>query len=400
MLPEGIYAFNAPPEMVVGRQPSYLVVLVLEPRPSVHIEDVQRSVTEVLERAAEGQVEDPIEIRRRPYSERMSAELTGPPAWEITPLAGTSGIRLIDNTKNTIWKWEVVPTCDSPSFSLECAEGRLTLAVIAHFGDAREPWPLLEESIVVRITLGKIVRGFLSDNWQWLWTALLVPAIAYWLRRRKRKPATESVKILFLAANPADTEPLSLDEEVRAIDGAIRGADFRDQFDIRQHWAVRSTELDDFLLRHRPHIVHFSGHGSEAHELMLVEPGGATGDDPSGSQPVSPETLSRLFSALKDNVRLVVLNACYSEGQARAIADHIDCVIGMSREISDAAAVAFATAFYQALAYGRDVKTAFDLACVEAGQTGEGEGTTPRRIAERVDPREIVFVVPPAGDDQ
>jgi len=392
MLPEGIYAFNAPDEMVVGGEESYLVVLVLDPRPSVDVAEVERAVTEVLERSSPGQREELIETRRRPYAERMSAELNGPAGWQITPYAGTSGIRLIDNTRKTMWRWDVVPACERPSLSLECAEGRLTLAVAAHFGDAREPWPLLEESIVVRITLARVARDFVGNNWQWLWTALLVPALGLWLRRmrgRKRRP--EQVRVLFLAANPADTEPLSLDEEVRAIDAAIRGAEFRDRFDIQQHWAVRSTELDDFLLRHRPHIVHFSGHGSEASELLLVEPGAASGGS-SESQPVPPATLSRLFAALGGNLRLVVLNACFSERQARAIADHIDCVVGMSREITDAAAVGFAAAFYQALAYGKDVRTAFDVACVEAGLTVEGEEATPRLIADRGDPKGIVFV--------
>jgi hypothetical protein len=397
-LPEGIYAFNAPDEMVVGREASYLVVLVLEPRPSVDVAEVERAVTEILERAAEGQIDDPIESRRRPYAERMSAELSGPEDWQIRPLEGSGGIRLIDNTTKTTWKWDVVPVCVDPSVTLECSEARLSLAVMAHFGDAREPWPLIQEQIVVRITMGKVLRDFLANNWQWLWTALLVPAFGLWLRRRragKRRP--DPVKVLFLAANPADTEPLSLDEEVRAIDAAIRGAEFRDRFDLRQHWAVRSTELDDFLLRHRPGIVHFSGHGSEASELLLVDPGGAPPGDPSESRPVAPETLSRLFSALSDNVRLVVLNACFSERQACAIADHIDCVVGMSREITDEGAVSFATALYQALAYGRDVRTAFDLACLEAGLTVEGEEATPRLIADRKDPRSIVFVE--AADD-
>ena len=64
---------------------------------------------------------------------------------------------------------------------------------------------------------------------------------------------------------------------------------------------------------------------------------------------------------LKDNVRVVLLNACYSETQAKAIVKEIDCAIGMSDEIRDNHAVAFAAEFYQALAYGRSVQVGFDL---------------------------------------
>lgn len=37
------------------------------------------------------------------------------------------------------------------------------------------------------------------------------------------------IKILFLSANPFDTEPLRLDEEMRAIDLALRQAKFCSQ---------------------------------------------------------------------------------------------------------------------------------------------------------------------------
>ena len=165
-----------------------------------------------------------------------------------------------------------------------------------------------------------------------------------------------SVVILFLAANPSSTTRLRLDEEVRAIDKALRQANYRDQFDLRQHWAVRASDLQELLLRHQPHIVHFSGHGSDTGQLIFE-------DDRGNAHPVQTDALSRLFAILTDNVRCVVLNACYSEPQAQAIAAHIDCVIGMPAEIGDQASLNFAASFYQALAYGRDVQTAFDLGC-------------------------------------
>src|SRR5687768_14148363 len=75
------------------------------------------------------------------------------------------------------------------------------------------------------------------------------------------------ITILFLAANPSDGTRLRLDEESRAIDQALRQAEYRDRFEIRQHWAVRIADLQGHLLRHQPHIVHFSGHGSKTSEI-------------------------------------------------------------------------------------------------------------------------------------
>ncbi|MGH7451302.1 MAG: CHAT domain-containing protein [bacterium] len=202
------------------------------------------------------------------------------------------------------------------------------------------------------------------------------------------------VKILFLAASPDDTNQLRLDEEIRGIDQALRQAEFRDKFDIEQQWAVRVVDLQGYLLRHQPDIVHFSGHGSAAREIILEDGDG-------NSQPVSGRALGQLFSVFKDHLRCVVLNACYSEPQAQAIAKHIDCVVGMSKTIGDAAAISFAVAFYQALGFGKDIKTAFDLGCVQIDLENLNEQDTPKLLTNNIDPKALVLA--PAlsniGDD-
>lgn len=183
-------------------------------------------------------------------------------------------------------------------------------------------------------------------------------------------PAKPPIRILFLAANPSDTDPLRLGAEVRAIDRSLRGAEFRDRFELEQQWAVRMEELQDHLLRYQPDIVHFSGHGSTASEIILE-------DEDGESHPVPRETLGELFSLLKDNIRCVLLNACYSEGQAHAIAQSIDCVIGMSDAISDEAAIDFSSAFYRALGYGRNVQMAYALAVNQIAMAGIEEADVP-----------------------
>ena len=199
-------------------------------------------------------------------------------------------------------------------------------------------------------------------------------------------------RILFLAANPLNTKPLKLDAEIRAIDQALRRSEFGDQFDLRQHWAVRLDDLQGLLMRHRPDIVHFSGHGSLDNEIMLE-------DDSRKRHPVPPEALSRVFSVLKDRIRCVVLNSCCSELQAKAIAEHIDSVVGMTNvvgdpaasSIGDPAAISFAAAFYEALGYGKDVKTAFEVGCSSLVLKDLKEKEKPRFFAMRGDPGKMVF---------
>lgn len=192
------------------------------------------------------------------------------------------------------------------------------------------------------------------------------------------------IQILFLGANPQDGTRLHLDQEVRGIDQALRQGEFRQRFNLQQHWAVRVTDLQTCLLRHRPQIVHFSGHGVSSNAICLEDVQGNT-------QRVEGPALARLFAVFKKDLRCVVLNSCYSEQQAVAITEHIDCVIGMSTAIGDQAAISFAAAFYQALAFGSDVQTAFELGCVQIDLEKLGEEGTPRLLARRRNPAEIVF---------
>lgn len=173
------------------------------------------------------------------------------------------------------------------------------------------------------------------------------------------------IKILILAACPDSQSPLRLDEEARQIDRKIQEAEYRDSVELITAWAARPDDLQLTLMRHKPHVVHFCGHGSSENELVLQ-------GDHGKERVVTAETLGQLFGVLKDNIRLVVLNACYSSGQADAIIEHIECAIGMNRPISDGAAIDFAGALYRAIANGRTVKEAFQLGTlsVRLEQTG------------------------------
>lgn len=169
------------------------------------------------------------------------------------------------------------------------------------------------------------------------------------------------IKILFLAANPRDTTRLSLDEEIRQILKRIRAAEEGARFEVVSELALRPEELPAALMRHRPDIVHFSGHGTTDGALCLVQ------DATQRTQPLTTEQLLDLFKPLSSDIRCVVLNACYSATQAQAIASCVPCVVGMSRAVKDETATAFAAGFYEALAFGKSVQTAFDLGRAQAG---------------------------------
>ena len=160
-------------------------------------------------------------------------------------------------------------------------------------------------------------------------------------------------KILVLAANPSDTSRLSLDEEVRSIQRSIQLSQERDQFQIISEWAVRTEDLIQTLMSHKPHIVHFVGHGVGDHGLVL--------DDSKGrGQLVPTRALARLFQQVS-SVECVLLNACYSDSQAQAISQFVSCVIGMNQPIGDVAAISFARGFYTALGHSSSYEAAYEM---------------------------------------
>jgi hypothetical protein len=163
-------------------------------------------------------------------------------------------------------------------------------------------------------------------------------------------------RVLVLAANPRDTPPLRLDEEVREIHAGInRGTQGR-RFEILQAWAARPRDVRRALLDHAPRIVHFCGHGAGAPGLVLE-------NDQGGSQLVSTPALAELFELCADSVECVVLNACYSQTQAECIAAHIPFVIGMTDAVNDRSAIEFAVGFYDAITAGKTVDLAFRFGC-------------------------------------
>ncbi|GAB1540743.1 hypothetical protein NUACC21_34120 [Scytonema sp. NUACC21] len=176
--------------------------------------------------------------------------------------------------------------------------------------------------------------------------------------------------ILILAANPRNSVPLRLDEEVREIDAGLTRSKNRDQFILEQKWATRPRDVQRAMLDISPQIVHFSGHG-------VGDDGLALEDETGQAKLVSTEALAGLFELFASQVECVLLNACYSEVQARAIAQYIPYVIGMSQAVGDSAAREFAVGFYDALGAGKSIEVAYKFGCSSIRMAGIAEALTP-----------------------
>lgn len=173
---------------------------------------------------------------------------------------------------------------------------------------------------------------------------------------------SEKIRILFLSANPWTTSRILVDEEAREVRERLREGPFRRRFELLPYPAARPGDLQRLLLDFRPHIVHFSGHGSKQHRIIL---GGLNGH---GTM-VDLQGLTNVFALYNSHVRLVLLNACFTEAHAKSISKVVNYSIGTSRAIGDKVGVAFAGAFYRALGFGWSIRGAFESAKAELALT-------------------------------
>ena len=205
-------------------------------------------------------------------------------------------------------------------------------------------WVIHESGGCVSVYEDAVVRAQFQDM-----------LLAIWQRSEVRDMKKE-VTVLLLGANPDGR--LNLDEEVRQIEQKMRQGEFRDSIRFLAKSAVRLDDIIEYMNRINPTIVHFCGHGTKDKEVILLDSRGS----PVG---IGISALVEIFRVFK-GVRVVVLNACYSEEQAYALVSHVDAAIGTPSAIGDTLAVEFAAAFYRGLSYGRSLQEAFEQATIIA----------------------------------
>lgn len=207
------------------------------------------------------------------------------------------------------------------------------------------------------------------------------------------KQLPSKITVLFLAANPIDQTQLRLDEEARSITETVRKSKYRDTVELRSCWAVRPTDVLQAINEYNPTIVHFSGHGSDADEIVFQ-------DDIGNAKLVTKEALVQLMKACSGSIRLVFFNTCYSRYQAQEVIQHVDAAIGMKSSIGDEAARIFASQFYSGIGFGLPIKQAFEQARALLMMESIPEEDTPELfLSPNVDAEEFILVKPPEKEE-
>eukprot|EP00521_Asterionellopsis_glacialis_P014615 CAMPEP_0195294562 /NCGR_PEP_ID=MMETSP0707-20130614/15354_1 /TAXON_ID=33640 /ORGANISM="Asterionellopsis glacialis, Strain CCMP134" /LENGTH=574 /DNA_ID=CAMNT_0040355569 /DNA_START=149 /DNA_END=1873 /DNA_ORIENTATION=+ len=121
--------------------------------------------------------------------------------------------------------------------------------------------------------------------------------------------------------------------------------------------------LEDFLARDSSSVMHFSCHGNRRY--LAVE-----NDHNWGLlQPLMVDRLKAFIAAGTCNLKVVFVSACQSKSAGEAFhaagVPHVVCcpgTTGSSGNVSQTAAAIFARSLYRSLAYGKTLKSSFDIA--------------------------------------
>ena len=219
--------------------------------------------------------------------------------------------------------------------------------------------------------LGGIPWEYLYDDPNFLSINAWTPVVRYLdLPKPRRALETElPLRILGVISAPLDAEPLDVELEKAKLEDALKP--LREANAVTIDWLEEPTLLA-LTKRLRPdtyHILHYIGHGgfddANGEGALLFEDAAGRGRAVSGDQ-----LAAVLYE--KRSLRLVLLNSC--EGARNSVKDpfsgvaaslvqrEVPAVIGMQFEITDRAAVLFASEFYAMLAEGEPVDAAISEA--------------------------------------
>ncbi len=169
----GNIAFNSPEEMNLGEPET--IKLILSGNQSIQkIEAILKKDLGVKNKISGANVK---------ISELMKAELNASES-DFKIESWSDKEQAVSTTEPTEWIWKVTPKKAGKK------DIHLRLSAIVKIEGSISPLNIktFDKYINVKVTTAKMVSMFISDNWQWLWTAILVPlSPLMWNEYQKRK---------------------------------------------------------------------------------------------------------------------------------------------------------------------------------------------------------------------
>lgn len=166
-----------------------------------------------------------------------------------------------------------------------------------------------------------------------------------------------ATRVLILAATPDDQGRIRPDREVAELRDRMAAMPSQKRPLTFDHiLATRLDQIQQELVRQRPTILHFSGHGAPG-ILAFESTDGRTA-------PLKAEMLARVLRSYRD-IECLVLHACFADEVASVCLPHVACVVGSVDTVNDVTAPRFSYMFYQSIAAGMGYQQAFEMGQTE-----------------------------------
>jgi nucleoid-associated protein YgaU len=178
------------------------------------------------------------------------------------------------------------------------------------------------------------------------------------------------LRMLMAISAPADRPELAIGHELAQLDSALAELSQSGVLTTVRLEHTSLESLDQALLKHRPHVLHFIGHGDFVGDdgVLVLE----SDQRPGSADTIAGRQLAVLLRNYRDCLRLVFLNSCMGatastrdpfSGVAQSLIRRgIPAVIAMQFPVPDEAAVALSRHFYRYLAAGQPVDAALSSA--------------------------------------
>lgn len=193
------------------------------------------------------------------------------------------------------------------------------------------------------------------------------------------------MRILYIGSNPLDENTLLLEREITSLQTKfLNSSSSGVSFTFLPGLPVEKLPRE--ISRIKPDILHISAHGI-AEGLLLANQNGEP-------KKLTPEALS-IFVSIEHPPKLIILNACNSDVMAKQLTEVVPITLGITAEISNAAARESVRLFYERIFDGHSVNDAFK-ACREMIRTID-DGSSSAELCRNpiVKPENELFLVSP-----
>ncbi len=191
------------------------------------------------------------------------------------------------------------------------------------------------------------------------------------------------LRVLFLASEAGTG--LDLRGQFKEIKAAINRSPYASGIRMKGVFNLTAESFFEALNSFSPHVLHFSGKQDGGDILINSESGGVT--------TISDVALAGLLKSLDDQIRLVIIDTCFSWRCAKAVSNVVECAIGVKSDIYEEDANRFYVAFYRSLVSGRSIRDAWAQANAALEFKRVPAKEIPQMCVRRgIDPSKIVLV--------